>query len=502
MSLWSGATQYVRVPNTRKEMWMPIDFAVDMELYVWKVKHDPESGRYFFVNLAGFGKRWRLPDIYDTTSQAELKRYVQETGKGRLANLPARGPRAGSGGRSGRSTQSNAKLPQIADSAGVVEVQPPPQVKSSAIEERIKSMSKGAQPQYSGGDEVPQDLAFGYGDGDDWKGMTVTPGKNSGPRESAGDTARRSKIEEEKQLMSQPRPMQQQFGNSPSPAPLQAGARTPPSGTGMLDMGVDVEAFKELQAQEAFVDALYQEKHYESQVREASMQRSAIIFDQQMQQLDERYRHDLEDIDTIEKAHSSKIRMESEGRTYSPSPHNDGQQHPQGGGLNAASPLANYPTPRIMPSSPLEGLVTSSADSVAAAHQQQTVSLALSQVEHERKTNERLMKELDEKDRLLTEYRLSDADREQSMLQLRMQLLDALVANRRKLEMMAEDDGLALPGSYKAHSPSMPRLDGTSPNPTRNQLAGGQSPGSGGRGKSGSYVPPHPLMEDEDGYNF
>ena len=66
MSVWAGATLYLRVVDGHRELYVPQGLSLEKHAHsCWKVKRDPLSNRTFFVNVAGLGKKWRLPDIYD-----------------------------------------------------------------------------------------------------------------------------------------------------------------------------------------------------------------------------------------------------------------------------------------------------------------------------------------------------------------------------------------------------------------------------------------------------
>ena len=79
----SGRTKYIVVGGSSgKEVWGPkgVDVSVD-GLYCWKSKLDSKSGKIFYVNVAGFGKKWKLPDISDALYQQQLRLFSESQEK-------------------------------------------------------------------------------------------------------------------------------------------------------------------------------------------------------------------------------------------------------------------------------------------------------------------------------------------------------------------------------------------------------------------------------------
>ena len=81
----SGSTVYDRSVDegSGREVWVAHGFSLaSAPEFCWKMKRDVATGRSFYVNLAGLGKKWKLPDIYNDPSTAPLwERLKGQPGK-------------------------------------------------------------------------------------------------------------------------------------------------------------------------------------------------------------------------------------------------------------------------------------------------------------------------------------------------------------------------------------------------------------------------------------
>lgn len=503
MALWSGATQYLRVPDVKREMWYPAECSPSDEIFVWKVKHDLETGRYFFVNLAGFGKRWRLPDIYDIATQEELRVFVaSKTGSAASLRLPAPKlptPTVTSGGRRG-----NTNLPGMGGAAGspadpyasispvtAPDAEAPRSSRKSKKEEKFgRDFDDDSRAPYQrqGQDldlsaAIPQDMLINYDSPDEWSNLTPVSSAKQSQAAAQAESGRKRQMEQENLLMQKRTPPSAYL---PIPKPSEG----------------DAQLLAEYRELEAEVAAVTQQKEIDARLRAVSEHRTAIIFDEQQKRLDEKYRRDLAEIEAVEQDHAARIRRESEHiASHSPTREEELRGSSAFGAIRDDPAFFQYggamrsPSPRAGNSASLAVIPTvSHQDSFQGIDGAATVSLALSQVEHERKTNERLMRELDEKERLLTEHRIADIEREQQQLALRMRLLDALVAHRQKMQLLHEEDPTRGGSLEYRGGRERGTLGGRSPESAgRGMSAAG--PGGDGR-RSGSYVPPHPLMDN------
>jgi hypothetical protein len=60
-------------------------------------------------------------------------------------------------------------------------------------------------------------------------------------------------------------------------------------------------------------------------------------------------------------------------------------------------------------------------------------------LEHERERNERLQRQLDERDRVAMEHLLAEAEREQREIMMRVRMVEAIAAHRKEDEMRSLD---------------------------------------------------------------
>ena len=60
-------------------------------------------------------------------------------------------------------------------------------------------------------------------------------------------------------------------------------------------------------------------------------------------------------------------------------------------------------------------------------------------LEHERERNERLQRQLDERDRVAMEHVLADAEREQREIMMRVRMVEAIAAYRKEDELAVDD---------------------------------------------------------------
>jgi predicted DNA binding CopG/RHH family protein len=79
-TLWSGRTCYVKYQDIKeRDIFVPQGYDVeDTSPYAWRLKQDHASGKFFFVNLGGLSKRWRLPDIHDDSFMQELLQWSHD----------------------------------------------------------------------------------------------------------------------------------------------------------------------------------------------------------------------------------------------------------------------------------------------------------------------------------------------------------------------------------------------------------------------------------------
>ncbi|EKF37994.1 hypothetical protein MOQ_001792 [Trypanosoma cruzi marinkellei] len=61
-NIFCGSTTFCLTRVGDRAYYVPRGYSLEDKLHCWRVKADPETGRIFFVNCGGLGRRWTLPD--------------------------------------------------------------------------------------------------------------------------------------------------------------------------------------------------------------------------------------------------------------------------------------------------------------------------------------------------------------------------------------------------------------------------------------------------------
>lgn len=492
-TLWSGRTQYTREWDSKgREVFVPHGFTLGDAPYCWRVKQDPTSLKYFFVNAAGYGKRWRLPDLHDVSYAAELKQKMQQSvltaASSRNMSVIA-GPSSSSASIGG----ADGTFDSMVTSSPVLYVAPPHGGSSSGSRpSAVPQHPLGAMHHVSSaGGGHPSDPAFVYDD-DEWRALENERRRVEELRRR--DDAIRLEQEAEAQLMSQ-------VQRAPRVAPLRvvtdapavtSGSQTPPppplsaAGTSEADAqhsderapterprkpAATLHSISHKTPYDEYVDYTEQSRHaavqaelmrrrHDTEERQRTLQNELEALEHEEQLLRLQAQRDTVHMQRVEQAQVELLRQqqqeaaEQQSRAY----HSNANVVDSRGNMYSATPQHHFqqpsssqfiPDPYRLHSTPHpygahhpdehRGTPSQSQDSSQVPHLLTVIKTLEKLLEHERQTNEKLTKQVEEKDRLALEQMAYEAEREQREIAMRIRMLEAIAAHRREQQLLAEE---------------------------------------------------------------
>jgi hypothetical protein len=204
-------------------------------------------------------------------------------------------------------------------------------------------------------------------------------------------------------------------------------------------------------AQHDIAAELRQQQEAQAQRQQSHMQAAAQLQFEREMLLEQRQR-DKQLIDALQQQQLEAMRNSSSVAVMKPTTHympDSDQLHAATGGVPV--PTAN--TRGVLPVSstvasayPAHPLAVTGGSPAVAADKSETQRLTAvietlqKLLEHERERNEKLQRQLDERDRVAMEHMLADAEREQREIMMRVRMVEAISAYRKEDEMRAADD--------------------------------------------------------------
>jgi hypothetical protein len=357
VSLRSGRTSYYlgRNPEGRDSYIVKGRASTDA-VYVWRVKKDPSSNRYFFVNDGGLGKKWRLPDYREASFQEELRLVLPHQPDFAFTSHPTSQPAT----------------------SGVVS--------EDGFARRVES-GYGSAP---AGGAVPT-----YDD-EEWAAAEASHHRSAQLR--AAEESRSEELAAEREMLRRARQDRE------APRPQSGESRRGSAGVEGHTPTVSPTTSSIRHRTES--DA--------RSTRVSGAQRPAPQHPVSPRGEDE--------MAVVERDHASQLLKEAERLLLASEK-----------GLSA-SMSSSHP----MTSSPTSPAPAGDDGSRYVAHQVASLTQVIDglqrMLEHERQTNARLTRELQERDRIIMERNLADAEAEEDDTRFKMRMLEALSAKKRESE--------------------------------------------------------------------
>jgi hypothetical protein len=373
ISIRSGRTTYYlgRNPEGRDSYIVKGRASTDA-VFVWRVKKDPTSNRHFFVNDGGLGKKWRLPDYREASFQEELRLV--------LPHQPDYDP---------LTSLSVSHNPN--DSGAVSE---------DGFARRVESAHGGGGDSSAVMDSI-QGVPSGYHD-EEWAAAEASHNRAvqlrvAEERRSQELVAEREMLRRAKQdphLLEGRRAREQTREGTNTPTPLV----TPTSSS---------------------INPIYQQQETGDQYgRVNSVPVTRQRSPPQHRLVSPRGEDEMA---RVERDHASQLLREAERLLLASER-----------GLSTTTTNQSYATPRLSSSSVGGG----GEDSRYVAHQVASLTQVIDglqrMLEHERQTNARLTRELQERDRIIMERNLADAEAEEDDTRFKMRMLEALSSKKRE----------------------------------------------------------------------
>lgn len=447
MSVRVGRTEYLRlIVDGRKEVFVAQPYTLEDPLYCWRVKEDRSTGRKFFVNVGGLGKKWSLPDIQSSAFRDEVRQLDgAHSHRRRDSSTPSRldsersaprhhtyGPPSAShstpylhkNGASSSSPSSFERMTYSSPSVVVVRPPPPPTAASS-------SALLPAQPASSVAVTLGTDgstTAFVYDD-DDWRALDEARKRTEMLR--AQEQHMQQTMQEERELMDRVRRGQL--------APIIAHA----------PLSLD-ETDAALQEHESLIAIELAKRRAEQKERTQTMQSELEAIRREEQQLQSMIDRDRQQVRALHEAHVAALRKEREeleqaalqkqqkqqsaSSSTPPQPANAATAFTPPSTHKWADPyslLAEKSAASRSPSSSAPHVGDTTTGGPTVAHLLSVIDTLQKLLEHERRQNEKLQRQLDQQERLTLEQVAADAEREKQDIALRLQMLEAIAAQRR-----------------------------------------------------------------------
>jgi hypothetical protein len=506
MSQWAGATLYLRVSDGAREVYIPQGLTLESHPHsCWKVKKDP-TGKSFFVNVAGLGKKWRLPDIYDPKNMMFIRgrEHDNATAGGFDPLQVSRTAHAHSQRRGttqlsyGDFTPNASRTPGPESSLPILDITPAGAPPRHAPLSGSNAGASFMASNHSVPEAISTSMLF-----DDLSGI---PGDfEPQPRNRADGQSYHISAAFD---ITPPPPMARQHtsttankrgGGSPVPPP----PPPPPPGPSYggddddwamlsplaqirlrdkrakqerdrelaevaeaqfitqvaqrrytFDMGDPEEdarsaASPERLEAEQQVEARLAEQRLHAQARLDDMARSATMVSEEAKRRDDSYAREMHAVEELERDQLEAIRSHTLALTVGPAL-NDSSMALAVDPRSASPPAAGYS---------YGPLVTGGGGGGPDPWR-----LLQEQLDHHRMRAERLQGELEDRDRAILEHKLADAEREQRDVALRIRMVEALAAYREREVLLAEEEADARQRALevrasgrRSHSGSVPR---------------------------------------------
>lgn len=420
MSLWAGATLYLRVQDSGREVYVPQGLTLQHQHACWKLKRDPVSAKAFYVNMGGLGKKWRLPDIYDPRNE----HYLQ----GKPAPTRPKQPTAPS--------PEDMTSPQHHESVSYMTEVPatPPPPTATAPTPSAKHAPRSPTPP----PPLPPD-SFAYHSSQ--LDLSPLPGMPGGPDETTehrdpeaqplmqyGDDAlwdamspvRRAQLKKEREE----RLAQEKATMERLAAMGDAGILGEPH-AGWAPSPERARLEEALQRQ-------LRAKAWEAEVGHSAESRESSAVRQESEKRDASYTREMSAISELEAQHDVLIKQSLH---MSLVPADDAS------GVRPASPP--YPGDRSLVdgSSSAVGAQPASPPTVVGSRSGPDPWTVMSeQLDIHQTRAEDLQRQLQERDRLLLEHKLADAERERREIALRVRMVEALAAYRQRMDTLVEEE--------------------------------------------------------------
>ena len=381
-TIFSGQTLYNRTVDEKgREHYVPRGYTLADAAYCWRLKQDPASGKYFFVNAGGMGKKWKLPDLADPSFQQELRKHLSSS-----SHQPVQPQRQ----RDGAYDPLVFHSPVVVAGPGPRITEPPSVTVGNAI-------------------VVERNDVFDYNDAE-WR-MEEARRLHRERMKLLDDDLRQQTAAEKRAMESmaaQPLPPLS-IPVHEDPGALYTASAAP------LEVMMELQHQREAQAQ-----------------REQSIRQAEAQLQIEREMLQEQRQRDKQVIEALEQQQLESIRSSAHHRT---TPSQDLGQFQR--------PAASLPTGRASHSDSLRGhpvaRTTSPSDKSETQRLTAVIETLQKLLEHERERNERLQRQLDERDRVAMEHVLADAEREQREIMMRVRMVEAIAAYRKEDELAVDD---------------------------------------------------------------
>lgn len=473
MALWSGTTLYERHLNAKRELWIPKGFTKDDLLYCWKVKFDLATGKHFFVNLAGFGKSWRLPDIYDARVQEDMRRFAESIGSSatavtndQLAACDTPPPVPASARPSSSAARREEGAPSQAPRSDKHSAGPGDSRRESfrSSEGMVSTAKSSATLQrHTPPPEVVAN-SFRYDD-DAWGGTSGAEAESpsSPPPPSAAtalalresDEARRRERELERDLMARGVRQPNLFDPLAGTGMASELLPTRPAGPApALTSAKTLDVVEQLFERSSQLEASYAHHVTTQQQRLESLSRSHVALETERQLKDALYVKEVAELARLEQEQAARIAHDAEEvrrrlsqsppRSSSPAFSRDPPLRDSGGSSGVSFPTQRPASAGERASRAVVAALPPAASSSASLVEgpsfvddrgSRALLLAMEQLDHERVLNVKLAQQLEERDRLLMQHLIADAERERREIALRIRMVEAMAAYRREHEL-------------------------------------------------------------------
>ena len=383
VSIRSGRTTYYLGRNPEgKDSYIVKGRASTDAVFVWRVKKDPSSNRYFFVNDGGLGKKWRLPDYREASFQEELRLVLpHQPDYDPLTSLSAsHNPNSGA-------------------------------VSEDGFARRVESAHGGGGDGSIAVDHPIQSVISAYQD-DEWAAAEAS--HNRAAQLRAAEERRSQELVAEREMLrraKQQDPQQYQQGvegrrvrehtreGNSTPTPLV----TPTSSS---------------------ITPVHQQGGSDQYGRVNSAPATRQRSPPQHRPVSPR---EEDEMAMVERDHANQVLREAERLLLASER-----------GMSTATPSQSYATTPGISSSSGGGGGGGGEDSRYVAHQVASLTQVIDglqrMLEHERQTNARLTRELQERDRIIMERNLADAEAEEDDTRFKMRMLEALSSKKRESE--------------------------------------------------------------------
>lgn len=339
--------------------------------YTWRVKLDRTTGRYFFVNDAGLGKRWRLPDYRDEEFQEQLRTVLPHQ-LGITPTLPSTPPSAPSPSNIGHADPE---------------------------ETNILETSQGWMPSY---------------DDAEWAAAEASHRRAAQLRQA--EERRAAELESEQLELQEARSRAQRVPSSVNRVPSSGFATTRVESTLERDQHPLVGRSGTGASRHYSLDDSYTVS--ETSKRAPSKKQPPAPVSPRQE----------DEVARLEREHASHVLREAERLLLASEANLSGSR----GGAAATGTsrqLAQY-----SPSSGGEGGADVRYVAHQVASLTQVIDGLQRMLEHEREINARLTRELQERDRAIMERNLADAEAEEDDTRFKMRMLEALAAKKREAD--------------------------------------------------------------------